>query len=306
MTTREGTLVGELLERLSRETDIGVALIDDREQVVYTNDAMAAIADVEALISSGAVTQALASGAPHTVSATTSDGRDWETRYVPMDHDGRRTVGVIARDISELTRLARQQRQLVKGSLEAAERERGRLADVLHDDVLQRLLFARQEWASVSADPAARRALDTIEDVTRRLRDVVGELHPITLASTTLRSAVERLARDHAARGPFTVEVQVSDGAGGSHDLLVLAALRELLTNVARHAPGAEAGVLVTPVGGELVVEVADDGPGFDPAVVDRHVGLAALFARIEASGGRTALESSADGTRVRLTLPAA
>ncbi|UUY05306.1 hypothetical protein LRS13_07235 [Svornostia abyssi] len=305
METRDAALIGELLERLSRETDICVALIEDRERVIYTNDAMAAIDDVDVLISRDAVVQAAASGAPVDTQATTPDGRVWETRYVPMDHDGRRTVGVIARNITELDRLARQQRRIVKDSLEAAERERGRLADVLHDDVLQRLLFAHQEWASIPAEPAVRRAIDAIEDVTQRLRAVVGELHPITLASTTLRSAVEALAHDHAARGPFTVSVQVSDHAGGTHDLLVLAALRELLTNVARHAPGAEAGVLVTPVDGELVIEVADDGPGFDPSVVDEHVGLAALFARIEASGGRTALETSADGTRVRLTLPA-
>lgn len=305
METGEATLIGELLERLSRETDICVALIEGREQFLYTNDAMAAIGDIDTLISRDAVAQAAASGAPVDTTATTHDGRVWETRYVPMDHDGRRVVGVIARNITELDRLARQQRRIVKDSLEAAERERGRLADVLHDDVLQRLLFAHQEWASVPAEPAVRRAIDTIEDVTRRLRAVVSELHPITLASTTLRSAVEALAHDHAARGPFTVEVQVSDRADGTHNLLVLAALRELLTNVARHAPGAEAGVLVTPVDGELVIEVADDGPGFDPAVIDGHVGLAALFARIEASGGRTVLETSSDGTRVRLTLPA-
>ncbi|MGK2937318.1 MAG: ATP-binding protein [Solirubrobacteraceae bacterium] len=304
METGEATLIGELLERLSRETDICLALLEDRGRVLYTNDAMAAINEGDVLISRSAVAQAAASGTPFNTTATTPDGRVWETRYVPMDHDGRRTVGVIARDITELDRLARRQRRIVKDSLEAAERERGRLADVLHDDVLQRLLFAHQEWASVPADPAVHRAIETVEDVTRRLRAVVSELHPITLTSTTLRSAVEGLARDHAARGSFTVKVTVSDRADGTHDLLVLAALRELLTNVAQHAPGAEAGVLVTPIDGELVIEVADDGPGFDPAVIDQHVGLAALFARIEASGGRTALESSADGTRVRLTLP--
>ncbi len=305
METRDAALIGELLERLSRETDICVALIQDRERVIYTNDAMAAIDGVDALVSPHDVMQASMSGVPVDTTATSPDGRVWETRYVPMDHEGRRTVGVIARDITELDRLARQQRRIVKDSLEAAERERGRLADALHDDVLQRLLFAHQEWASAPADPAVRRAIETIEDVTQRLRAVVDELHPVTLASTTLRSAVEVLARDHAARGSFTVQVQVSDQAGSPHDLLVLAALRELLTNVARHAPGAEAGVLVTPVDRELVIEVADDGPGFDSSVIDDHVGLAALFARIEASGGRTELQTSADGTRVRLTLPA-
>ncbi len=325
--TPETADIGGLLERLSRETDIGVALLDAGARFLYVNDAMAALhgvapdevagralEDVPSLITSDAVARAAREGAPFHAAARTGDGRAWDVRYVPMDDGSGRTVGVIARDITEreaaaeaLERLALQRRQLVKASLEAAERERGRVADDLHDDVLQRLLFAHQECASLPdarTDPALRRAIDAIEDVTHRLRAVVDDLHPVTLASTSIHSAIHALAHDYAARGPFSVQVQLHDDLRSGHDLFVLSALRELLGNVAKHAPGAEVGVLVAPVGGDLVIEVADDGPGFDAATIDGHVGLAGLFARVEGSGGRAELQSSADGTRVRLALP--
>ncbi len=327
MQAPEATDIGGLLERLSRETDIGVALLDAGARFLYVNDAMAALhglapddiagralADVPSLIISGAVARAAQEGAPFHAAARTADGRAWDVRYVPMDDGSGRTIGVIARDITEreaaaaaLERLALQRRQLVKASLEAAERERGRVADDLHDDVLQRLLFVHQEWASIPGartNPAITRAIAAIEDVTERLRAVVDDLHPVTLASTSVHSAVHALAQDHAARGSFSVRVQMPDDLRSAHDLFILSALRELLGNVAQHAPGAEVGVLVAPVGGDLVIEVADDGPGFDPATIDDHVGLAGLFARVEGSGGRAELESSADGTRVRLALP--
>lgn len=327
LQTPEAADIGGLLERLSRETDIGVALLDDGARFLYVNDAMAtlhgvapkdiagrALEDVPSLITPDAVARAAREGDPFHAAARTADGRAWDVRYVPLDDSSGRTVGVIARDITEreaaaeaLEQLALQRRQLVKASLEAAERERGRVADDLHDDILQRLLFVHQEWASIPGartNPAVTRAIAAIEDVTQRLRAVVDDLHPVTLASTSIHSAVHALADAHAARGQLTVQVQMPDDASSSHDLFILSALRELLGNVARHAPGSEVGVLVAPVGGDLVIEVSDDGPGFDPAVIDASVGLAGLFARVEGSGGRAELESSEDGTRVRLALP--
>ncbi|MGI5211708.1 sensor histidine kinase [Plantactinospora sp. CA-290183] len=78
----------------------------------------------------------------------------------------------------------------------------------------------------------------------------------------------------------------------------------EALSNVLRHAPGATASVRLTGRDGTVLVEVADDGPGFDPAAVPRHrYGLReSVHGRMATVGGRAEVESAPGrGTRVRL-----
>lgn len=79
------------------------------------------------------------------------------------------------------------------------------------------------------------------------------------------------------------------------------------LSNVARHAPGATATLRLARVAGIVVVEVADDGPGFDPATVPAHrYGLReSVRGRMSTVGGRAEVSSRPGaGTRIRLEWP--
>ncbi|MFG3707941.1 sensor histidine kinase [Micromonospora sp. NPDC047670] len=79
------------------------------------------------------------------------------------------------------------------------------------------------------------------------------------------------------------------------------------LSNVARHAPGATAALRLARVAGTVVVEVADDGPGFDPAAVPAHrYGLReSVRGRMSTVGGRARVSSRPGaGTRIRLEWP--
>jgi signal transduction histidine kinase len=81
----------------------------------------------------------------------------------------------------------------------------------------------------------------------------------------------------------------------------------EALANVARHAPAASVTLDLTRVAGTVVVEVADDGPGFDPATVPAHrYGLReSIHGRMSTVGGRAVVTSAPGaGTRVRLEWP--
>ncbi|MEY2516462.1 MAG: two-component system, NarL family, sensor kinase [bacterium] len=222
----------------------------------------------------------------------------------------------VARDATsvELKMLALQRRRLARDAIESSDRERRRLADVLHDEVLQHLLFARQECASLVSDetePAVARLRQSLDDATRLLRDAVSDLHPITLAHVGLRATVESLAQEHAKRGGFDVRVQVDDDRPTPYDRLVVTAVRELLTNVVKHARASAVEVIVSSADDELVCEVADDGVGLDPAVLREavgagHIGLASLVERVEARGGRGELTTNwaGRGARIRLALP--
>ncbi|MEU6077504.1 ATP-binding protein [Micromonospora sp. NPDC047074] len=79
------------------------------------------------------------------------------------------------------------------------------------------------------------------------------------------------------------------------------------LTNVARHAPGASAALRLVRVAGTVVVELSDDGPGFDPAGVPAHrYGLReSVRGRMATVGGRAVIRSRPGaGTRIRLEWP--
>lgn len=79
------------------------------------------------------------------------------------------------------------------------------------------------------------------------------------------------------------------------------------LSNVVRHAPGATATLRLAQRAGRVVVEVADDGPGFDPAAVPAHrYGLReSVHGRMATVGGRAEVTSAPGaGTRIRLEWP--
>ena len=87
-------------------------------------------------------------------------------------------------------------------------------------------------------------------------------------------------------------------------------AARELLTNVGKHAGAKSVRVALKRNGDRIRLTIADDGRGFDPAVVgqsvaDGHIGLGSLLARFDAMGGAMDIESRADGgTVVTVTSP--
>jgi signal transduction histidine kinase len=86
-------------------------------------------------------------------------------------------------------------------------------------------------------------------------------------------------------------------------DLIQLA--RESLSNVGRHAEASTCRVALYRNLDAAVLEIDDDGRGFDPATARRGDGLTNLEKRTEALGGTFSIESSpAQGTTVRLVLP--
>jgi signal transduction histidine kinase len=90
---------------------------------------------------------------------------------------------------------------------------------------------------------------------------------------------------------------------GKAADLIQLA--REALSNVGRHAGAATCRVSLYRTEEGAVLEVDDDGRGFDPARPSGGQGLRNLRERAEALGGRADIASApGEGTRVRVTIP--
>jgi signal transduction histidine kinase len=80
--------------------------------------------------------------------------------------------------------------------------------------------------------------------------------------------------------------------------------VQEALTNVAKHARANQVRVTVNNVDGEILIDVQDDGAGFDRDSATGGFGLAGMQERVSLAGGTLSVESGEQGTLVTARLP--
>ncbi len=216
--------------------------------------------------------------------------------------------------IARRTSLERGRRRLLHSGLQAADAERRRLSEALHDNAMQELLIAGQdldeaiqgdERALVSARVALRAGVG-------HLRDAVADLHPPALEHGGLRPALSSVVARACRLNHVAHTIEIDPRAAGQHDELIINLVRELAANACKHARAAHLTVTVGHVGDRVQLVVRDDGIGTTPtriaaAVADGHIGLAASRERVEAEGGTLEVASVLGvGTTVSALLPPA
>ena len=218
-----------------------------------------------------------------------------------------------ARLVQRRAMLEQGRRRLLHDGMGVADATRRRLAETLHDGALQELMITGQDIAEAidgdaNALVAARVALRTGID---QLRDAVTDLHPPALEHGGLRPALNSVVERVCARSQVAPRIVVDAEVTGRHDELVINLVRELTTNVCKHARAQHLTVSVVCVDGRTELTIEDDGVGTSQAriaaaVADGHIGLAASRERVEAEGGTLRVESvPGGGTTVRALLPA-
>ncbi|PAP76944.1 PAS domain-containing protein [Rubrivirga marina] len=262
--------------------------------------------------------------------------RDWLVNFVPLTEDGEVMGAMVV--IQDVTALKRAQaglerlttelearvvmrtaevRRLVGDLTEAERRERGRVAQVLHDD-LQQLLYATQFKLQAMRRGAEAELLEIIEDadglVARAVqvtRTLTVDLRPPVLRGEGLDRTFEWLA--HRMGEAYGLDVAVKrEGpvqAGKTVQVLLFQIVRELLFNVVKHAGTSEATIRVGPAdGGRVRVVVSDDGVGFEAdgeAEEATGVGLVGVRERIRLVGGSVDVRSAPDsGTVIEIVCP--
>jgi two-component system NarL family sensor kinase len=220
---------------------------------------------------------------------------------------------VLARRDAAIARLALERGQLAAHALTAEQRERRRLAELLHDESVQTLALAQQElgdYHRTGRDAAFERARAAITETMTLLRGEIFELHPYVLDHAGLPAALRAIADRCTARTGAEIDVVVDPAACGPHDELLVVLVRELLANAAKHSGAAHVGVTIAADSERIELEVRDDGAGFDPgrrasALQDGHIGLASSERRVQAVGGELVVASArGHGTAIRATLP--
>jgi signal transduction histidine kinase len=197
------------------------------------------------------------------------------------------------------------------------ERYLRRFGADLHDGPAQLVALAALRLDSaVLTDPASagekreREILaikSSLDDAMREIRSICNGLVLPHIEAADLPEILALAVRAHEQRTGAAVALSLSDTPASlspSEKICVYRFVQEALNNGYRHAGGVGQSVTQTADGACICIEVADRGPGFDPAAIrPKGLGLAGLRERVESLGGRFAVESSKTGTKVTMSL---
>ncbi len=207
-----------------------------------------------------------------------------------------------ARALSELSRL---------GMIE----DRERIARDLHDGVIQSLFAVGIGLQGTAAVVGDVRLADRIQQFVTEIDRVIGDvrsyifgLRPTSLSAGNLTNTLEQIGHETEERTGVTVIVDVDGSleaplARGSAEVIHI--VREALSNVGRHAAATTCRVSLRRDGSSAVIEVDDDGRGFDRESTLSGLGMGNLAERASAIGGTLEVDSEPGrGTTIRVTVP--
>jgi signal transduction histidine kinase len=224
--------------------------------------------------------------------------------------------------IGEQLAVAIENAQLHARVLDAAVlEERERLARELHDGVAQVLGYVNAQTLGIKKLIGAGDAVAAEHEVGQLEAAAKSVFVEVREAILGLRAGNEGLLEGlHtyvagvAALGDLDVRLEVGDGVEAlvlppSAEIQLVRIVQEALTNVRKHARAGSARVSIGHEDDVVVVEIADDGRGFDAARPRRigwpHFGLQTMRERTEALGGRLEIDSApGSGTTVRVSVP--
>jgi DNA-binding NarL/FixJ family response regulator/signal transduction histidine kinase len=197
------------------------------------------------------------------------------------------------------------------------ERERRRIACELHDHIGHNLAIAKVKLAGLKescADCGMDDVLALLDKTIQDTRSLTFELSPPVLHELGFEPALEwlvnQMSEDHGVNAELSFDRRNKPLTEDTR-IVLFQAVRELLTNVTKHAQAEKVDVYVRRVGAQVQVVVEDDGVGFDPSEVAARRGKAGGFGifsireRLSYLGGSLeVLSEHGHGTRITMTAP--
>jgi signal transduction histidine kinase len=248
-------------------------------------------------------------------------GKDaWYITVFPLRVDGEiHYAGGSAREITPWAAAEQELRHTVLGALKAQEFERAMVSKFLHDSVGQNLTalglqldLIRMDVENISPD-TCRRIGDLqklLEEMMESVREYSYELNPSTVERAGLRPALDRLAGRIRARFPGTLRLNVDPSLKLDPKLAnaLYQILQEGVENAVQHSGCSAIEIAVKSTRTGTVLEVHDNGRGFDPADLvsgKRGLGLLSMEHYAAQAGLELAIKSTREtGTTVRAATP--
>jgi PAS domain S-box-containing protein len=212
----------------------------------------------------------------------------------------------VAQRTAQLQWRARQLQKLTLEVSQAEDRERKRMAEILHDDLQQIMAGAKFHLSllrnrvkyDASLQAIAAQIDGMLKDAIEKSRGLSHELSPAILYQGDFTETLGWLAGQMQAKHGLVVHVHAHGPAHVSSDTVrtfLYKTAQELLFNVVKHARVQEAGIRVRRCGPCVCLSVSDRGRGFDPQELRETAGfgLLSIRERIELLGGRMRIKSA-------------
>ncbi|MCL5278977.1 MAG: PAS domain S-box protein [Planctomycetes bacterium] len=239
----------------------------------------------------------------------------WDWRLTPLcDDAGEVQFLVLSLDdvterqnaICQLEQRAHQLQRVTLEMLDAEDRERRRLAEILHDDLQQILAAAKFQLGLLDsrvrsdADLAetVRLVEQMLKDAIEKSRNLSHELGPAVLSQSGLDDTFAWLAHQMQSKHGLVVHVQTRGPVHSPSEpvrMFLYRAAQEILFNVIKHAEVSEAKLRLTRVRNQLRLTISDQGQGFDLRSLTHTAGsgLLSVRERAELLGGRMKIKSA-------------
>jgi PAS domain S-box-containing protein len=216
----------------------------------------------------------------------------------------------LRRSNAELKRSATQLKSLAGELVRVEQRERRRLASILHDELQQILVGARfwmeklQEKSGETLGPEVQGVIELLDQGIGVSRSLASEISPPLRSGSGLVDSLRWLAQAMERRHSLAVRVSVEgpvDPAGEDLSILLFRSVQELLFNVVKHSGVQAADLVLRAHGDELRITVSDRGRGFDVESVaggadPESFGLSSIRDRLGFMGGRMVMASQPGG----------
>jgi signal transduction histidine kinase len=205
----------------------------------------------------------------------------------------------------EINRIkAEQQKEILKNTVQAQEKERKRIARDLHDEVgamlsVVKLNVGRIEKKSTDSKPRslATETKSYLDDVINQVRRISRDLMPPSLEKLGLSFALEEMVNWINKSDQVKIELSRKSKPARfdiKKELAVFRIVQELINNALKHSNASKIFIKIRFAENYMAVSVADNGVGFNPDKLEKTgLGLKNLESRAELMGGQYKMKSS-------------
>lgn len=211
----------------------------------------------------------------------------------------------------------KEQETRINAVFQAQEEERRRIAKELHDGIGQTIGAIKLNYQSLKEKvdqpellPDFGKVEKMLENAGTEVRSISHQMIPRELEQFGLVPAVEGMLNLHLANAPLKVEFEhagFGERIGEKIELVLFRVLQELVSNVIKHSEANQLTVQLIRLPQHVMLNVADNGVGFDTSCKKSGIGLINMASRIEAVKGHLHFESApGQGTTVTIRTPIA
>lgn len=231
---------------------------------------------------------------------------DLEALNATLESQVQARLSDLERAYAQLAQGERRLRELSSRAVALQESERRAIARDLHDGAGQTLTAVRLQLQIAGSDPRVLRAMTLVDEAIDEVRRALDRLAPAVLDEVGLGPALTRLCETvrETSGLAITLEAEEVGPADAAVEATLYRIAQESLHNSVRHAEAQRARVALRKRTDAIVLEVEDDGRGFDP---EEHPGrgLRGMEERAALLGGSWTLRSAPGrGTHVRVEVP--